>query len=62
MKRREKLSVTLITYNEETNIQEALESVRWADEIIVLDSFSPDRTLEICKKYTDKIISHEFVG
>ena len=62
MKRREKLSVTLITYNEETNIQEALESVRWADEIIVLDSFSTDRTVEICKKYTDKIISHAFVG
>src|SRR3989304_7180861 len=62
MKAREKLSVTMITYNEEANIHEALESVRWADEIIVLDSFSTDRTVEICKKYTDKIISHEFVG
>src|SRR3990172_3323980 len=62
MKRREKLSVTLITYNEEANIQDALESVRWADEMVVLDSFSTDRTVEICKKYTDKIISHEFVG
>lgn len=52
----------MITYNEEANIQDALESVKWADEIIVLDSFSTDRTIEICRKYTDKIISHEFVG
>ena len=58
----EKISVTLITYNEEANIQDALESVRWADEIVVLDSFSTDRTVEICRKYTDKIISQEFVG
>lgn len=52
----------MITYNEEANIQDALESIRWADEIVVLDSFSKDRTVEICKKYTDKIISQEFVG
>jgi glycosyltransferase involved in cell wall biosynthesis len=59
---REKLSVTLITYNEEANVEDALESVRWADEIVVLDSFSTDRTVEICKKYTDKVLSGEFVG
>jgi glycosyltransferase involved in cell wall biosynthesis len=62
MENRNKLSVTMITYNEEANIQDALESIRWADEIVVLDSFSKDRTVEICKKYTDKIISQEFVG
>ena len=62
MKGRVKISVNVITYNEEANIQDALESVRWADEIIVLDSFSTDRTLEICRKYTDKIINQEFVG
>lgn len=62
MKSRPKISVNIITYNEEANIQDALESVRWADEIVVLDSFSTDRTPEICRKYTDKIINQEFVG
>jgi glycosyltransferase involved in cell wall biosynthesis len=62
MKNRQKLSVNIITYNEEANIQDALESVQWADEIVVLDSFSKDRTVEICRKYTDRIISHDFVG
>jgi len=51
----EKLSVIIITYNEEENIRDCLESVRWADEIIVVDAFSTDRTVEICREYTDKI-------
>jgi glycosyltransferase involved in cell wall biosynthesis len=49
------LSVVIITLNEADNIRECLESVRWADEIIVLDSGSTDDTLKICREYTDKI-------
>jgi (heptosyl)LPS beta-1,4-glucosyltransferase len=47
-----KLSVTIITRDEEGQIGDCLESVRWADEIIVVDTGSVDRTLEICAKYT----------
>ncbi|MBI4831257.1 MAG: glycosyltransferase [Candidatus Lindowbacteria bacterium] len=44
---REPLTVLIPTYNEEANIRECLESVKWADEIFVVDSFSTDRTLEL---------------
>ena len=56
------LSVIVITYNEEKNIDRCLRSARWADEIIVVDSFSKDRTVEIAKRYTSSIIEHEFDG
>lgn len=49
------LSVVVITKNEETCIAECLESVKWADEIIVVDDESTDRTVEIVKKYTSRI-------
>ena len=58
----EKISVSIITFNEEAKIRDALESVRWADEIVVVDSYSTDRTVEICKEYTDKIHQKEFIG
>lgn len=49
------LSVVLITKNEENRIGVCLESVKWADEIIVVDNGSTDDTLKIAKKYTNKI-------
>ncbi|MDT8317986.1 MAG: glycosyltransferase family 2 protein [bacterium] len=58
----EKLSVTIITLNEEDNIRAALESVKWADEIIVVDSGSTDRTVEICREFTDKVHHQEWLG
>lgn len=57
-----KLSVIIITKNEEENIRDCLESVKWADEIIIVDSFSHDRTIEIAKEYTNKIFQREWVG
>ncbi|HLA49974.1 MAG TPA: glycosyltransferase family 2 protein [Thermodesulfovibrionia bacterium] len=56
------LSVAIITKNEEENIRDALESVKWANEIVVVDSFSADRTVEICREYTDKVYSFEWAG
>lgn len=50
------LTVVIITKNEENNIVECLESVYgWADEIVLVDDESTDRTIEIAKKYTDRI-------
>ncbi len=56
------LSVAIITHNEEDNIKDALESVKWADEIVVVDSFSTDKTLEICRQYTDRVFTLEWTG
>lgn len=56
------LTVTIICKNEEDNIRECLESVKWADEIIVVDSYSTDKTVEIVKEYTDKIFLKEWGG
>lgn len=59
---KEKVSIIIITYNEEKNIACCLESVAWADEIIIIDSFSKDKTLKITKRYTDKIFQREWPG
>lgn len=51
-----KISVAIATFNEETNLGRCLESVAsWVDEIVVVDGSSTDRTVEIAKKYTDKV-------
>lgn len=58
-----KLSVVIITYNEERNIGRCLDAVkRIADDIVVLDSFSTDRTEEICKTHGARFIQHKFDG
>jgi glycosyltransferase involved in cell wall biosynthesis len=54
------LSVYIITYNEQENIRDCLESVKWADEIIVVDSFSDDKTVEIVRNYTDKVFQRRW--
>jgi glycosyltransferase involved in cell wall biosynthesis len=50
-----RLTVVVLTKNEEKRIAQTLDSVRWADEIIVVDDESTDRTREIVGKYTDRI-------
>ncbi len=59
---REKISACVMTYNEENNIERCLGSLTWCDEIVVLDSFSEDRTLELARKYTDHIHQHPWGG
>jgi glycosyltransferase involved in cell wall biosynthesis len=56
------LSVAIITYNEEANIRRTLESVKWADEIVVVDSGSTDRTCEIAREYGAKIFVEPWKG
>jgi glycosyltransferase involved in cell wall biosynthesis len=55
------ISVIILTYNEEKNIEKCLKSVfGWVGEIIIVDSYSTDKTIEIAKKYTNKIYQHPF--
>ena len=53
------LSVVVITKNEEENIADCLKSVAWADEIVVLDDYSSDNTVNLARQYTDKIFSRK---
>jgi len=58
-----KLSVVIITFNEERNIARCLESIRdIADDIIVVDSYSTDGTEKICQNYGVRFIQHPFEG
>jgi glycosyltransferase involved in cell wall biosynthesis len=57
-----KLSAAIIALNEEKNIRDCLASVRWMDEIIVVDSFSADNTVDICRQFTGKVIQREWPG
>ena len=57
-----KISVIVITKDEEKNIFDCLKSVEWADEIIVVDSESSDKTIELAKKFTEKIFIRMWEG
>lgn len=59
---RSKISIAIITFNEEKNILRTLESISWADEIVIVDSGSTDNTVSICRRYTDKVFYHEWRG
>ena len=56
------LSVAMITMNEEANLPRTLDSVRFADELVIVDSFSTDRTLEIARSYNATIFVEAFKG
>ena len=56
------VSVIVITRDEEHVIADCLESVRWADEIVVLDCGSTDRTVEICRSFTDSVYETDWPG
>jgi len=54
------LTVITTCYNEAHNMRDLLESVKWADEIMVVDSYSTDETLEIAREYTDFILQRKY--
>lgn len=56
------ISVVVITKNEEANIERCLASVSWADELVVLDSGSTDRTVELAKRYTPHVYVEAWHG
>jgi len=56
------ISAVVIAYNDEPNMRACLESITWADEIIVVDSHSTDATERISREFTDKVYQHDFHG
>ncbi len=56
------LSAIIVTKDEEHNIRDCLDSLRWVDEIVVVDSGSTDNTINICKEYTEIVIESSWSG
>jgi glycosyltransferase involved in cell wall biosynthesis len=56
------ISILILTFNEEKIIRQCLESVSWSDDVVVVDSFSTDRTVEIARSVGARVIQHEFVS
>src|SRR5215467_10342255 len=56
------LSIAIVTLNEEANLPRTLASVRWADEIVVVDSGSTDRTCEIAREYGARVVVESWRG
>ena len=55
-----KVSVLVLTYNEEDNLPRCLASVSWADEVLVIDSFSTDRTVEVAREHGARVLQRPF--
>ena len=60
MEKKPKLSTVILTRNEEKNIAGCIASVQWADEVVVFDSFSQDRTVEIARESGATVFSTLF--
>jgi glycosyltransferase involved in cell wall biosynthesis len=58
----DRLTVLVPTRNEEANLRDCLESVRWADELFVVDTFSTDRTADIAREFGARVVEHEYVN
>lgn len=61
MNNKTKITVLIPTYNVASIIEQCIESAKWADEILVVDSFSTDNTLEIAEKMGARILQHEYI-
>jgi glycosyltransferase involved in cell wall biosynthesis len=59
---RPRLSVVIVTLNEEDRLRGCLESVAWADEVIVIDAESHDKTVQIARDFTDRVIVRPWPG
>ena len=59
----DKITPTILTFNEESNLHRTLRALTWASEVIVVDSFSTDKTMDICAQYPNvKFIQHAFTS
>ncbi len=57
-----KISSVIVCFNEEDNIERCLNSLLWTDEIVIVDSYSTDNTVSICRKYTKKVYQRKWPG
>jgi glycosyltransferase involved in cell wall biosynthesis len=57
-----RVSVIITTFNEEANVADCVESTLWADEIVLVDSYSTDQTVEIARRYPIQILEREYFG
>ena len=62
MSLRKSITAIIPAFNEEDNILDAIASVAWCDQVIVVDSFSTDRTAELVKSTSAQLIQHEYTG
>ncbi len=62
MLRVHRVSCTVLCHNEEANLEDCLKSVAWCDELVIVDSFSTDRTLDIARQFTPLVFQHRFEG
>lgn len=59
---REGITILIPTFNEERNIRDAIDSASWADEVLVVDSFSTDATPDIAREMGARVLQHEYVN
>lgn len=59
---RKTISCVMIVFNEESNVRKALESVKWMDQIVVVDAYSQDETVAICREYTSQVLLRKWTG
>ena len=59
---REQISAVIISFNEEKNLPRCLKSILWADEILIIDSFSTDNTCAIAREFNARVIQNAFPG
>ena len=57
-----RLTILIPTYNEERNIRDAITSAQWADEVLVVDSFSKDETVTIAREMKTRVLEHEYIN
>lgn len=58
----QKISAAILTFNSEKHIEKVLKKLSWCDEIVIMDSFSTDETVHICKKHNAIIYQNKFEG
>ena len=62
MEKKYPVSVCIVAFNEEKHIGDCLKALSWADDIIVIDSFSGDSTVRICRQFTPRVVQREWKG
>jgi len=56
------VSVLILTFNEEQNISRCMDSVKWSDDVLVVDSYSTDKTVDISRKFGARVVQNKFVN